>query len=110
MSTAIPLYGFGGGSGGSGGTLTVTAPADVTVTVSKDGKSYTKTADSSGTAVFKGLKTGTWTVTITDGAQSAAQQVTVNADYGAPLLSLRPPSTSPILPGPSVPLRTALPP
>lgn len=82
MSTAIPLYGFGGGSGGSGGTLTVTAPADVTVTVSKDGKSYTKTADSSGTAVFKGLKTGTWTVTITDGAQTAAQQVTVNADYG----------------------------
>ena len=82
MSTAIPLYGFGGGSGGSGGTLTVTAPAGVTVTVSKDDKSYTKTADSSGAAVFKGLKSGTWTVTITDGTQTAAQQIAVNADYG----------------------------
>ena len=81
MSTAIPLYGFGGGSGGSGGTLTVTAPAGVTVTVSKDGKSYTKTADTSGVAVFKGLKTGAWTVTITDGAQTATRSVVVTADY-----------------------------
>ena len=67
--------------GGSGGTLTVTAPAGVTVTVSKDGKSYTKTADTSGVAVFKGLKTGAWTVTITDGAQTATRSVVVTADY-----------------------------
>ncbi len=74
------LYGLGSG-GGTGGTLTVTAPAGVTVTVSKDGKSYTKTADSSGVAVFKGLKTGTWTVTITDGSQTATRPVLVTADY-----------------------------
>ena len=67
--------------GGSGGTLTVTAPAGVTVTVSNDGKSYTKTADTSGVAVFKGLKTGAWTVTITDGAQTATRSVVVTADY-----------------------------
>ena len=81
MSTAIPLYGFGGGGGGTGGTLTVTGPAGVTVTVSKDGKTDMKTADSSGVAVFKGLKSGTWTVTITDGEETAARQVVVNTDY-----------------------------
>lgn len=72
-----------GGSGGSGGTLTVTAPVGVTVTVSKDGKTKTKTADSSGMAVFKGLDTGTWTVTITDGVQTATQSVGINTDYDA---------------------------
>ena len=74
------LYGFGA-SGGAGGTLTVTAPAGVTVTVSKDGKSYTKTADTSGVAVFKGLKSGQWTLTITDGEQTAQKTVTITADY-----------------------------
>ena len=80
MSTTIPLYGFGRG-GGSGGTLTVTAPAGVTVTVSKDGKSYTKTADSSGVAVFQGLKSGTWTVTAADGSRTAVRAVEVTTDY-----------------------------
>lgn len=79
MSEMVPMYGFCGG--GTGGTLTVTAPAGVTVTVTKDGKSYTKTADTSGVAVFKGLKTGAWTVTITDGAQTATRSVVVTADY-----------------------------
>lgn len=83
MSTAIPLYGFGGGSGGTGGALTVTGPAGVTVTVSKDAKTYTKTADASGVAVFKGLKSGTWTVTMTDGAQTATKTVEVITDYSA---------------------------
>lgn len=72
------LEGFGGS--GSGGVLVVTAPAGVTVTVSKDDKSYTKTA-AGGTATFKGLKTGTWTVTITDGSQTATQSVYVGTDY-----------------------------
>lgn len=69
------------GGGAAGGTLTVTAPAGVTVTVSKDGKTKTKTADSSGIAVFKGLASGTWTVTITDGTQTASKPMVITADY-----------------------------
>ena len=74
------LYGNGGGSA-SGGTLTVTAPAGVTVSVSKDGKTKTKAADSSGVAVFKGLKSGTWTVSISDGEQTASKAVEITTDY-----------------------------
>ena len=81
MQTTIPLYGFGGGSGGAGATLTVTAPAGCTVTVSKDGKTKTKVAGADGVAVFKGLATGTWTVTITDRAETAQKTVTITADY-----------------------------
>lgn len=80
MQTTIPLYGFGG-SGGVGATLTVTAPAGATVTVSKDGKEKTKTAGADGVAVFKGLSTGEWTVTITDGEQISAKTVTITTDY-----------------------------
>lgn len=69
------------GGGGTGGSLTVTAPAGVTVKVSKDGKTYTKTTNSAGKATFNGLKTGTWTVTISNGGQTATQSVVVNADY-----------------------------
>ena len=68
-------------SGGTGGTLTVTAPAGVTVTVSKDGKTKTKAADSSGVAVFKGLQSGTWTVSISDGEQTASKAVEITTDY-----------------------------
>lgn len=71
----------GGGGGGTGATLTVTAPAGATVTVSKDGKSKTKTAGTDGLAVFKGLTTGEWTVSITDGSQQATKTVTVTTDY-----------------------------
>lgn len=67
--------------GGSGGTLTVTAPAGVTVTVSKDGKSKTKVAGSDGIVVFKGLQSGTWTLSITDGEQTASKTVEIVADY-----------------------------
>lgn len=74
------LYGNGGG-GTTGATLTVTAPAGVTVTAAKDGKSKTKAAGADGTAVFKGLSTGNWTVTITDGTKTATKTVTVTADY-----------------------------
>lgn len=80
MSTMVPMYGFGGG-GGKGAALTVTAPAGCTVTVSKDGKSKTKIADAQGLAVFKGLETGQWAVTITDGEQIASKNVTIVADY-----------------------------
>lgn len=75
------IFNVTGGGGGTGATLTVTAPAGCTVTVSKDGKTKTKTAGADGVAVFKGLATGTWTVTITDGEQTAQKTVTVTADY-----------------------------
>lgn len=80
MSIAVPLYGFGA-SGGTGGTLTVTAPANVTVTVSKDGKSKTKSSGTSGVVVFKGLASGTWTVTITGDGKTAQKNVVVTTDY-----------------------------
>lgn len=83
MQTMVPLYGFGGGSGGTGAALTVTAPVGATVTVSKDGKSKTKVADSSGLAVFKGLSSGDWLLSITDGTQTAQKTVTITADYTA---------------------------
>ena len=69
------------GGSGSGGTLTVTGVAGHTVTATKDGKTYTRTFNSSGVAVFKGLSTGTWTLTMAGGGQTATRTVTVNADY-----------------------------
>lgn len=69
------------GGGGTGGTLTVTAPANVTVTVSKDGKTKTKNSGTSGVVVFKGLASGTWTVTITGGGKTAQKNVVVTTDY-----------------------------
>ena len=70
-----------GGGGGTGATLAVTAPAGCTVTISRDGKAKTKTAGADGLAVFKGLATGEWTVTITNGSQQASKVVMVTADY-----------------------------
>ena len=78
MGTAF-LYGNGGGT--TGATLTVTAPAGATVTAAKDGKSKTKVTGADGRVVFKGLLTGDWTVTITDGTRTATKTVTVTADY-----------------------------
>lgn len=80
MSIAVPLRGFGAG-GGTGGTLTVTAPANVTVTVSKGGKAKTKNSGTSGVVVFKGLASGTWTVTITGDGKTAQKTVVVTTDY-----------------------------
>lgn len=69
------------GGGGTGGTLTITAPANVTVTVSKDGKTKTKNSGTSGVVVFKGLATGTWTVTITGDDKTAKKSVVIITDY-----------------------------
>ena len=69
------------GGGGSGGTLTVTGVAGHTVTATKGGKTYTRTFNSSGVAVFKGLATGTWTLTMTGDGQTATRTVDVTADY-----------------------------
>ena len=70
-----------GGSGGTGATLTVTAPALCTVSISKDGKTKTKTAGTDGTAVFKGLETGTWMLAITDGSNTASKPIMIRTDY-----------------------------
>ena len=78
-------YGFKHGTGGSTGkalgTLVVTAPVGVTATVSKDGKVYTKVVNEDGTAVFNGLTTGQWTVSIDNGSQTSTQYVMVTLDY-----------------------------
>lgn len=71
------------GGSGAGGTLSVTGVAGSTVTVSNSDKSYTRTLGSDGKATFKGLASGTWTVTMTDGTQTATREVTVTADYAA---------------------------
>ena len=70
-----------GGSGGTGATLAVTAPAGCTVTISRDGKTKTKTAGTDGTAVFKGLETGTWMLAITDGSNTASKPIMIRTDY-----------------------------
>lgn len=67
--------------GGKGAALTVTAPAGATVTVSKDGKTLTRVAGADGVVVFRGLETGTWTLSITDGEQTASKMVEIVTDY-----------------------------
>lgn len=64
-----------------GGTLTVTAPAGATVTASKDGKTLTRVAGADGVVVFRGLESGTWTLSSTDGTQTASKTVEIVADY-----------------------------
>lgn len=70
-----------GCGGSSGATLTITGVAGATVTASKNGKTYTRTINNSGTAVFKGLSTGVWTVTMSGGGQSTTRTVEITADY-----------------------------
>lgn len=69
--------------GGSGATLTVTSTGAGTVTVSNAtlGKSYSKPVTAGGTVTFKGLKSGTWTVKLSNGTQTTTQTITINADY-----------------------------
>lgn len=81
MNTMIPLYGFGGGGGSAGAALTVTAPAGVTVTLTRGGKTKTQTADSDGKTVFRGLESGIWTVTITNGTDTASKAMEIRANY-----------------------------
>lgn len=83
MGEMIPLYGFGGKSGRSFATLTIIAPIGATVTVSKDGKSKPYKVATTGTVIFKGLETGTWTITITKGTETATKTVEIKADYQA---------------------------
>ena len=75
------IFNMTGGGVGSGATLVVSCPANVTVTVSKDDKSYTKNSGNLGSATFKGLATGTWTVTISGNGQTATKTIVITADY-----------------------------
>lgn len=75
------IFNMVGGGGGSGATLVVSSPANVSVIVSKDDKSYTKNSGSLGSATFKGLSTGTWTVTISGNGQTATRTIEITADY-----------------------------
>jgi len=77
------IFNVTGGGGGTGCTLTITAPVGATVTISKDGKSKPSKVATTGTVVFKGLETGTWTITITNGTDTATKTVEVKADYSA---------------------------
>lgn len=83
MGEMIPLYGFGGKSGHSSATLTITAPVGATVTVSKDGKSKPSKVATTGIVAFTGLETGIWTITITNGTDTASKTVEIKADYQA---------------------------
>lgn len=77
------IFNVTGGGGGTGCTLTITAPVGATVTVSKDGKARPSKVATTGTVVFKGLETGTWTITITNGTDTATKAVQIKADYSA---------------------------
>ena len=70
-----------GGGGGTGATLVVTGVVGSICTVSKDTKTYTKTFGTDAKATFKGLTTGTWTVTMTNGTQTAVKTIVINVDY-----------------------------
>lgn len=71
------LDGFGA-SGGEGGTLKVNAPPLVVVTITnKAGKTKTKTANADGMAIFKGLASGKWDVTIVN---NDGKPTTITAD------------------------------
>lgn len=75
------IFNMTGGGSSSGATLVVSCPANVTVTVSKDDKSYTKNSGNLGSATFKGLATGEWTVTISGNGQTATKTIAITADY-----------------------------
>ena len=72
-----------GGGGGSGGALVVTSSGAGTVTVSNSelGKSYSKSVTAGGSVTFKGLKTGTWTVQLSNGTQTSIKTITITSDY-----------------------------
>ncbi|MGM9574044.1 MAG: hypothetical protein ACI3VJ_06445 [Hominicoprocola sp.] len=73
-------------TGKTGATLTVTTPAEgITVTVAKGDLIYTETSGADFTATFTGLETGTWTITISDGSQTATGTVDIDTDYAAEL-------------------------
>lgn len=77
------IFNVTGGGGGTGCTLTITAPVGATVTVSKDNKAKPSKVATTGTVIFRGLETGTWTITISNGTDTASKPVEIKADYSA---------------------------
>lgn len=77
------MIGMTNAGSGTGCTLTMAAPAGASITASKDGRTKSKTVGADGIAVFRGLSTGTWTITITDGTETASKTVEIKADYQA---------------------------
>lgn len=75
------IYVLSGGQ--TGATLTVTSSGAGTITVSNAslGKSYSKSVTAGGSAVFKGLATGTWTVKLSNGTQTSTKTITITSDY-----------------------------
>ena len=75
------IYVLSGGQ--TGATLTVTSSGAGTITVSNTslGKSYSKSVAAGGSAVFKGLQTGTWTIKLTDGSKTSTKNITITSDY-----------------------------
>ena len=75
------IYVLSGGQ--TGATLTVTSSGAGTITVSNTslGKSYSKSVTAGGSAVFKGLQTGTWTVKLSNGKQTSTKNITITSDY-----------------------------
>ena len=75
------IYVLSGGQ--TGATLTVTSSGTGTITVSNTslGKSYSKSVTAGGSAVFKGLQTGTWTIKLTDGSKTSTKTITITSDY-----------------------------
>ena len=78
------MIGMTNAGGGSGCTLTITAPAGAAITVTNTaGKVKSKTVGENGLVVFRGLTEGTWTITITNGTDTATTTVEIKADYQA---------------------------
>ena len=75
------IYVLSGGQ--TGATLTVTSSGAGTITVSNTTlkKSYSKSVTAGGSAVFKGLQTGTWTIKLTDGSKTSTKTITITSDY-----------------------------
>lgn len=67
--------------GGAGGNLKVIALAGVAVTVTKGSKVKQKVADADGAAMFTGLETGTWTVTLPADVSPPTRTVDIDVDY-----------------------------
>ena len=73
------LYVLSGG--GSGATLVVTGVAGDTCSITDGTKTRTKTFGTDKKATFKGLATGTWTVTMTNGTKTSTRTIFITADY-----------------------------
>lgn len=68
-----------------GGSLTVTSEPTATITVSNGIKSYIKTVDANGSAIFDGLDDGTWTIEGVFEGSTVTEAIIVDTAYSARL-------------------------